>query len=266
MLKLQAGERLPTSLERTVVVTTQLRGVGYPAPRYVLADVAGELGVSYSVLEALPGEPLGTRLDQRTLDQLMGLNDLQQGLASEPVPDWPRDVVRTVLEGGDDFCLLEPMRAYSAGTAGLLAHLQSLAVLDPGDYRPANDIVHFDFQGANILIDGLRISGVVDWEGTRPGDCSFDLATLFFYADPAYGANPDQSERLWRILRAGTDPIWLRVYLAHLCLRQIDWSIRFHDAGTVDRYLARARAVLRQLAHDASPSSKPWVGPDRRPA
>lgn len=251
MLKLQDGQRLPASLERAVAVTTRLRGVGYPAPRYALIDVAPEVGVSFSVQEALPGAPLGTRLDQATLDQLLALIDLQQGLATEPAPAWPGKVVRTVLEGGDGFCLLEPMRAHSAETAELLTHLQRLAAIDPGDYRAANDIVHFDFQGANILVEGRRINGVVDWDGARPGDCSFDLATLFFYADPGYGADPGQSERLWRILRAGTDPSWLRVYLAHLCLRQIDWSIRFHDAAAVDRYLARARAVLRQLARHA---------------
>jgi len=46
--------------------------------------------------------------------------------------------------------------------------------------RPG-DIVHWDFNPANILIEGDRITGVIDWEGMRIGAASFDLVTLLFY-------------------------------------------------------------------------------------
>ena len=38
------------------------------------------------------------------------------------------------------------------------------------------------------------------------------------------------------------------VYLAHLILRQVDWSIRFHHRAAVERWLGRADEVLGQLS------------------
>ena len=109
-------------------------------------------------------------------------------------------------------------------------------------------MVHFDFQGSNILTVGDAVGGVVDWEGCCAGDRAFDLATLWFYAGAGSEAAADQLERLWRLLVARTGPRLLGVYLAHLVLRQVDWSIRFHDRAVVARWLARADEVLRRLS------------------
>ena len=35
-----------------------------------------------------------------------------------------------------------------------------------------------------------------------------------------------------------------RAYWAHLSLRQVDWSIRHHDAATVDRWLTVAESGM----------------------
>ena len=248
VLKWARGAGSTDDLRNAAALTDRLRAVGYPTPRYRLVGVAPPLGVVYSVQEALPGTPLGGRLDGPLLDRLLELNALQRGMAGTAAGDWPRAAVDPVLHGGDGFCLLDPLRTHSAATAALLGTLQRLVAAGADARAPTDDVVHFDFQGANILADRGRVSGVVDWEGCRAGDRAFDLATLFFYADEDSGADPGQRDRLWRLLLARAGPRLLGVYLAHLVLRQVDWSIRFHDPATVERWLGRADEVLRRLS------------------
>ena len=75
MLKWSRGTVAAEPLQ-AAVVTTRLRAVGYPAPRYRLVGVAAPLGLVYSVQETLPGTPLGARLDEPLLNRLLTLNDL----------------------------------------------------------------------------------------------------------------------------------------------------------------------------------------------
>lgn len=248
VLKWQAGTELPAELTAAAVLTERLRIAGYPAPRYRLVGVAADLGLVYSVQEALPGAPLGGRLDAAILDQVLTLNDQQRGLADVTTSDWPRQLAAISRQGGDGFCLLDPMRAHSAVTADLLAVLQHIAAAHVDEPAPGGDVVHFDFQGSNILAEDDRVTGVVDWEGARVGDCAFDLATLFFCAD-GWGAwvDPAVAARLWQALRARTTPGLRRLYLAHMIHRQVDWAIRYLGPALVERNLRRADQVLRLL-------------------
>jgi hypothetical protein len=88
-----------------------------------------------------------------------------------------------------------------------------------------------------------QISGVVDWDGTCPGDRAFDLVTLLFYSYEQALVR----DTLWQRVLALTDPAATAIYLAHMIHRQVDWSIRHHDRATIDRWLGQARAVLRDI-------------------
>lgn len=248
VLKWQAGTALPPEITAAVALTERLRAVGYPAPRYRLVDVATALGVVYTVQEALPGTPLGGRLDDAVLDQLLALNARQRGPAAVLAPAWPRHLATLSLHGGAGFCLLEPMRTHSAATADLLATVQHTAA-HAEEPAPAGDVVHFDFQGSNILVQGDRVSGVVDWESARIGDCAFDLATLFFCADGwEVPVAAGVAARLWQALQVHTTPGLRRLYLAHMLHRQVDWALRFLGPALIERNLRRAEQVLRLLA------------------
>jgi len=39
----------------------------------------------------------------------------------------------------------------------------------------------------------------------------------------------------------------LRLYLAHLIVRQLDWSIRYHETAMVDHWLDCSRELAREL-------------------
>jgi aminoglycoside phosphotransferase (APT) family kinase protein len=65
-------------------------------------------------------------------------------------------------------------------------------------------VLHGDFRPKNILLDGERITSVLDWSFTDLGDPWYDLATMFGYLDPAgqqvflnaYGLEAVDHERL----------------------------------------------------------------------
>jgi hypothetical protein len=179
-------------------------------------------------------------LTPEVVPRLLELNSMQRGLSMPGRRDWPRRIVDTVLFGGDGYCLLVPLQTYSSETVELLAMLQSIVRRYGDDIFETNDLVHFDFNPTNILADQGTISGVIDWQEPCSGDSTFDLATLMFYA---WGV-PLVRDLLWRHLLQRIEPGVLGVYLAHVILRQVDWSIRHHGESEIRYFLACAREML----------------------
>jgi aminoglycoside phosphotransferase (APT) family kinase protein len=230
-------------LERALyarAVTAQLRQRGYPAPAYVHIGTA--LGGTYSIQQALPGAPM-QRVSLRHLPRILQLQALHAVQAPPGPRDWPREVIQTVMQGGQGYCLHSSLQQHSPETASMLRALQGLVSAYQDRITETNEIVHFDFQPANFLIYQDAISGVVDWEGVCAGDSAFDLATLLFYT---YDDKPVR-DLLWKHALARRSMQVLSVYLAHLILRQVDWSLRHHEASVSDRYRARARALLAEI-------------------
>jgi aminoglycoside phosphotransferase (APT) family kinase protein len=98
-----------------------------------------------------------------------------------------------------------------------------------------------DFTADNVLGVNGEITGVIDWGGARSGDRAFDLATWSYYSPS------DAALRATVVGRIGERG--MSVYLAHMAIRQADWSIRHHSelAGwqTVRYGLQLARAFPR---------------------
>ena len=125
----------------------------------------------------------------------------------------------------------------------MLPTLQQLVAAYQDSITVTNEIVHFDFQAANLLVQHSTLSGVVDWEGVRAGDSAFDLATLLFYS---YDDQPAR-DALWEHSLKQRPIQVLSVYLAHLILRQVDWSLRHHAEAVSARYIARGQALLAEI-------------------
>lgn len=106
-----------------------------------------------------------------------------------------------------------------------------------------DDIVHLDFTPANVLLDEGRISGVIDWYGECAGDRAFDLVTLLFYAVE----QPELRTLLLPEVLARTSEGALRLYLAHLIVRQLDWSIRFHAPEVAAYWLQHTQMLAGEL-------------------
>jgi aminoglycoside phosphotransferase (APT) family kinase protein len=208
------------------------RDAGIPTARYELS--AHVDGTRVVVQRRLPGAPPAT-VDAALVDAMVRLNLRFTGLltALPAVPD-----VDLFLTGdGPGFCLHQPLRSYGLRAARLLDWIHDVGATAPD--CAGDDLVHLDYHPGNILVIGDRITGVVDWDGARRGDRHFDLVTLRFHlgVSAPHLAGP-LDERLAAVLEPGL----LRAYWAHMALRQVDWSIRHHDAETVDRWLTVAEA------------------------
>ena len=106
-----------------------------------------------------------------------------------------------------------------------------------------DDLTHMDFHPGNVLVDRGRLSGVVDSDGAQRGDRHFDLVTLLFHVRAHTPALAVLVEERLRLL----PPRRMRAYWAHMSLRQVDWSIRHHDAPAVERWLAVAEQGIAGL-------------------
>lgn len=237
VLKRSLGTAHAERVQRAAAVTERLRQRGYPAPRYRAVGIVED--ASYSIQEALPGEPLAS-LPPELVPAAIALNTAQAGAVGDLPRHWPAPVRDPLLYGGEGFCLHESLRSHSAETTRLLGRLRHIAQSTPKGPWADCDIVHYDFSPANILAANGAISGVIDWEGVCAGDRAFDLVTLWFYSDDA----PATDALLHQHLRHTVEAQRLPLYVAHMALRQVDWSIRFHDEVAVQRWLHRAQATL----------------------
>jgi aminoglycoside phosphotransferase (APT) family kinase protein len=84
------------------------------------------------------------------------------------------------------------------------------------------------------------VTGVIDWGGTCSGDRLFDLATIVYYAG-------DSSPAVRAYVEERIGPQGISVYLAHLAIRQSDWSIRHHGAAAADAAVRHALAHARRF-------------------
>ncbi len=126
---------------------------------------------------------------------------------------------------------------------GLLKYRVNIRFGEEPDTMPDGDAVHTDFHHRNVLRANGDIRAVIDWEGSRGGDRLFDLVTLAFTL-PAARSPAGAAARVWRrVEAAGARPV-IEAYVAHMALRQVDWSIRHHGPGEVGLWLDTAEEAL----------------------
>ena len=172
-----------------------LEGSGLPVPRVYWFDAEGHfLGRPAMVMDRCPGvsdrnlmtarNRLRLSLDERValggqmMDMLAGLHAVDitgiaeghSGTLSAVDHLAQHDAAIARLEA-------EPMVELRLASWWLWRHLP------PSPERPV--IVHGDYRPANMLIENKRISAVLDWEFTHPGDPAEDLG---WYLTPYYAA------------------------------------------------------------------------------
>jgi hypothetical protein len=215
VLKIESG--LVADFAVAHALTHGLRARGCPVPARLDHGSVG--GIRYELLELLPGKSLET-VTPGLLPDVVRVHELLYDLDMPGRAPWLDDMVTSVTEGRSGYCEHAALRAHDPD---LLDRLRSIADAAAHAETPTADAVHFDFSPLNILAADDRVTGVVDWNGATSGDASFDLVTLAFYTHDA-----DVHATLLDRARARTDPRALQLYAAHMVLRQVDWSLRFH--------------------------------------
>jgi hypothetical protein len=183
--------------------------------------------------------PPGARL----LPVLFRLNDAQAGLGGGGA-DWRHLITTTLLAGDDGYCLHSTMAA-RPDTRDMLAAVRGIGATCGSAIPPGVDFTHFDFHFLNLLSDGATITGVVDINPPPlAGDRAFDLATLVFYVYDHDELRRRILDRLFGL--AGRQAA--RAYLAHMALRQVEWSVRHYPAAPATRrHLRLARLILGDI-------------------
>jgi Ser/Thr protein kinase RdoA (MazF antagonist) len=234
-------------------VLDRLRDRGYPAPRFLA--VGHVTGLVFWVQERLPGSTLDRNPEEpdraalaRLLPELLRLNDAQAGLGTG-IRGWPDLITRTLTTGGDGYCLHATLQARPE-TRDLLRVLRRIGERCGPAIQAADDFVHYDFTPTNLLSDGTAITGVIDINPpVLAGDRTFDLATVLFYLYD----HDDIRDLLRARLMDLAGPHAARAYLAHMVLRQVDWSLRFHPAAAATRrHLHMARLVTADIDHGSA--------------
>jgi Ser/Thr protein kinase RdoA (MazF antagonist) len=234
VLKLYMGDVL--DLDAPSAFVDALRARRYPAPATL---ARGEVdGYAYEIQERLPGEAT-EHLTPAMLPQVLALNALQRDVGVIGRGPWIDEMVSTILDGRIGYCEHGAMTEHSDETRALLARCFRIADGARGLRASDTDVVHYDFSPYNVLTEGNRITGVVDWNGATNGDAAFDLVTLAFYTyDEAVRSD------LLAAAAAQTDPEAVGLYAAHMALRSVDWTIRNHEELEVQWFLGISTDLL----------------------
>jgi aminoglycoside phosphotransferase (APT) family kinase protein len=233
VLKIDAGESSKPGL------VGALRARGYPIPAVISTGSVD--GIAYELTERVDGEPM----NQPTTEQLLAVLRtvaLQRAIGLG-TGDWIEHIVTSVTDGCSGYCEHAAMQAHSDETRALLERLRRLADARRDAEVAADDAVHYDFSPYNVLVRGDDVAGVVDWGGARLGDAAFDLVTMAFYTYEA-------SVRDELLAAAGetTSPDALGLYVAHMIVRQTDWSLRHQTEAEVEWFMGIGNALVGRVA------------------
>jgi aminoglycoside phosphotransferase (APT) family kinase protein len=175
VVKARCGERPYEKTAWCAARLPLLAARGYPAPAVIWHGMASDQW-HVTVQSRLPGYRL-TTLDGRLLEEVLRLVELQAGAA---IPADDRDFtgyIANVLFDDWDEVWADAARA-GGGAGPLCARIRRW--LEPvwGLRLPPADFAHNDLNLSNILTDGEKITGVVDWDEFGLGSRALDLIAL----------------------------------------------------------------------------------------
>jgi aminoglycoside phosphotransferase (APT) family kinase protein len=181
VVKLRHGDRAYEKTQWCAAHLPALGARGYPVPAILWHGMIGPQW-HVTVQNRFPGRPLfplDRPLDGPILAALLRLVELQAGAG---IPAGDRDftgyVANVLFDDWDEVWADAPRACAAAGP--LCARLRRW--LEPvwGLRLPAPDYAHNDLNLSNVLTDGARITGVVDWDEFGLGSRALDLIALAF--------------------------------------------------------------------------------------
>jgi Ser/Thr protein kinase RdoA (MazF antagonist) len=175
VVKVRHGDRVEEKTQWCAAQLPALGARGYPVPVILWH---GMIGAQWhvTVQNRLPGRPL-TELDKPMLEAALRLVELQ---AEAGIPAGDRDftcyVANVLFDDWDEVWADAPRACPAAGL--VCARLRRWLQPVWGLRLPATDYAHNDLNLSNILTDGERITGVVDWDEFGLGSRALDLIAL----------------------------------------------------------------------------------------
>ena len=252
----------PGMAAREAATQNAVADLGYPAPRVLLVSAEpNALNASFVLMERLPGRPL---IEASPLGMGAVLAGAQLRLhALDPAP-----LARALGRAGtlDGYLDTEAGRIARAKLDGLLPLLDWLRARRPPETAAA--VCHGDFHPQTVLVEGRRVTGVLDWPNALVADPMLDVAAtlnILTFVPAGLASVPAALRWLARVAQ----PLLARRYLA--CYRRgrpIDRArLAYYQVAVALRALVRAgenrhQGVLTRL--DASPYTARLLAHARR--
>ncbi len=237
VLKWSANPGMVADYAKLCPSLNTLRGRGVPVARYL--EVIPFEGGTLSVQQFLPGRSQD-RLPPAVVAAIVGFIGAKAGIGGPGPADahnWGGFVVQALRKGQDVWCAHAPLRDWGPASAAFLDRIEALGAAADPDWFLDDGLVHLDLHTDNILIEGDRVTGIIDWEGACTGDHLYDLVQFAFDLD-----GHDQS--IWEIVdAAGLRPEVIRAYVALLVLQSMSAAI-LDRPSDMERQLARAERVF----------------------
>ena len=245
---------------REVAVHDALVQAGFPAPRVLLHETElAPLGLPFLVMERLPGETMFSAVARRGLPAVLAV---------------PRRLaelhVRLHRVNGETVRASARVLGVDPAVMGVQADVERLhrriarerltALLPAADWLvghlpapvQAEAICHGDFHPLNIMMEGDRITGVIDWANVVLGEPAYDVAalrTIAFYVDlgiPAWARGPTDLARRLMAVR------YMSLYRAAAPLETR--NLAYYEA-------IRILSALTFAGEQRSQAANPWNAP-----
>lgn len=259
VLRFRPPERSGESLLTEQTLSRLLEGRA-PVPQIVLADTSRTLvNADYVVLRRLPGEPLAR----------VWLREESHARRRELVRQWV-GLLRTIHEvrlpacGGFHGGELVPAASWRAYLGGRIERRLSRVRACPGADTVLLDaiaatwrrhaaalelaepcLVHRDLHFGNVLVEGDRITGVIDFEAAVAAPADYELdqigrflrwPTLFLEPELGARATRDRCAEVWSLLREGYPAL---AQVPDLRSRLVVYALEYELACLYDAYRGR---------------------------
>ncbi len=242
ILRLMAQARLADRVRREAATHDALTGAGFAAPRVLRAETDGTpLGRPFLIMQRLPGANMGAGGLVSILRAPRVLATAQAGFHRVP-PEALRESARRLGVDAAMFTLEGEVarlarRIAEGGFVGLGAGAAWLHRHRPSPAE-AEVICHGDYHPLNVMLDGGRLSGVIDWSQAIIAEPAFDVAATTVILRFPYLGEPRWSRApVWLARR-----LFLRRYLgAYRAARPFDArNLAYFEAMRVLHALAVA--------------------------
>jgi aminoglycoside phosphotransferase (APT) family kinase protein len=159
----ELNEEEPDIAEREARILPFLDRVDVPTPHFIAADLSG---VPAILMSFLPGQVVWSPPDSE--HWLTGLASLLPRIHATSLP--PAGLVRPFAPYYQDSYAPPAWARHPRVWERALSIFQGPAPVEPGVF------IHRDFHPGNVLWEGGRVSGVVDWQAASIGPASVDVA------------------------------------------------------------------------------------------
>jgi aminoglycoside phosphotransferase (APT) family kinase protein len=239
----------PGRVLREEATQNAVADLGYPAPRVLLATRdAAPLGAPFLVMTRLPGGPL--------MERPLGMADilLDAQLRLHALDPSPLASVLGDVATFDGYLAALERRVDRAGLIGLAPVIAWLRRGPRPDVAPV--ICHGDLHPQNVLVEGRRLSGVLDWPNVLVADPAFDVACTHLILRFAPVALVSLPRSLRWLLRAGQRVLAHRYLAGYRRRRPIERDrLAYHEVAAAMRALVQAGESRRRPAGVPPPSA-----------